>query len=268
MDAIKLGIGFKLADFVSMLCRSGACLLVAIVSAWKFTLVFLSLVPLIVASIVLMVIKMKQYSLAELRAYEGAGKIAQEMLSSIRVVLAYSLEKRAIDKYASNLGAAEQMAKKKGLLTGVFLSVSSALFNLFFAVSLVYGTYLIQVDCRNYTVSKIIRALFCMISCCFSISQALPYFRDLTEAKVSARKIFAILATNENNTDADPTADEEKSPLCQRSRRRGKILENLSGEIRFESVHFSYPQRRDHAILKGLDLTITAGKTTAIVGQR
>lgn len=132
-----------------------------------------------------MVIKMKQYSLAELRAYEGAGKVAQEMLSSIRVVLAYALEQKAIDKYASNLSAAEQMAKKKGLLTGVLLSVSSALFNLFFAISLVYGTYLVQSDCRNYNVSKIIRALFCMISCCFSISQALPYFRDLAEAKVN-----------------------------------------------------------------------------------
>lgn len=186
IDAIKMGIGFKLSDFLNMLCRSGACLCVALFSAWKFTLAFLILAPFIVASIVLMVIKMKQYSLAELRAYEGAGKIAYEMLSSIRVVLAYSLERKAIDKYASNLNEAEQVAKKKGLLTGIFMSISTALFNLFFAISLVYGTFLVQFDCRTYNVSKIIRALFCMVSCCFSTSQALPYFRDLAEAKVRA----------------------------------------------------------------------------------
>lgn len=214
---------------------------------------FLSLVPLIVASIVLMVIKMKQYSVRELRAYECAGKIAHEMLSSIRVVLAYGLERKAIDKYAGELNAAEEVAKKKGLLTGVFLSVSTALFNLFFAVSLVYGTYLVHSDCVNYTVARIIRALFCIISCCFSTSQALPYFRDLAEAKVSARKIFNIL---ESRSEAE----------CHRSR-GGKRLDTLKGEICFENVYFSYPQRKENPVINGLNLTISAGKVTAIVGQ-
>lgn len=255
IDTIKLSIGFKFSDFINMLCRSVACLLVAFLSAWKFTIVFLILTPLIVASIVLMVMKMKKYSIAELKAYEGAGKIAQEILSSIRIVLAYGIEKKAIEKYAENLSAAESVAKKKGLISGIFVSISTALFNCFFAISLLYGTYLVSHDCLNYNVAKIIRALFCMVSSCFSMSQALPYFRDLTEAKVSARRIFSILETSKANEQIG-------------EKKEGKILSSLKGHISFENVNFSYMQRKDSPILKGLDLTIEAGKTVALVGPR
>jgi ATP-binding cassette, subfamily B (MDR/TAP), member 1 len=33
-------------------------------------------------------------------------------------------------------------------------------------------------------------------------------------------------------------------------------------------VHFNYPTRPDNKILKGLNLTIEEGKTTALVGPR
>lgn len=78
---------------------------------------------------------------------------------------------------------------------------------------------------------------------------------------MSARKIFSILDSVERN-------ELDRKENNNNSKGNGKVLEHLKGEIRFENVKFSYPQRRDHAVLKGLDLTIPAGKTTAIVGQR
>ena len=48
----------------------------------------------------------------------------------------------------------------------------------------------------------------------------------------------------------------------------GKKPDAVVGEITFEDVHFKYPTRPNTQILQGLDLTIEAGKTTAIVGPR
>ena len=40
----------------------------------------------------------------------------------------------------------------------------------------------------------------------------------------------------------------------------------LNGKIEFRNVHFSYPSRSDTPVLKGLNLTIEAGSTLALVG--
>ncbi|VDK55168.1 unnamed protein product, partial [Cylicostephanus goldi] len=46
----------------------------------------------------------------------------------------------------------------------------------------------------------------------------------------------------------------------------GKREPPLEGQIKFENVYFTYPSRPNNIVLKGLDLTIRAGQTTALVG--
>ncbi len=47
----------------------------------------------------------------------------------------------------------------------------------------------------------------------------------------------------------------------------GKTLKNSLGNIQFENVFFSYPQRIEAKILQGLTLSIPAGKTVALCGS-
>ncbi|GFR58628.1 multidrug resistance protein 1 [Elysia marginata] len=43
--------------------------------------------------------------------------------------------------------------------------------------------------------------------------------------------------------------------------------QTLTGNISLKNVHFTYPSRADVKILKGMDLTVPAGQTVALVGQ-
>lgn len=46
-----------------------------------------------------------------------------------------------------------------------------------------------------------------------------------------------------------------------------KKLGDFNGTILLKNVYFSYPNRPDHQILKGLNLIIPSGKKVALVGE-
>lgn len=236
-----------------MLSRGLACATFAMVTSWKFTIVFLALIPFMILSTALMVVMIRKYTIAEYGAYGTAGSIAQETLSSIRTVLAFGIQKDSIKKYSENLDGAEQMAKKKGLLSGIFGGIANGLLSTCFGIGIYYGVYLVRTDCENYNASNIIQAFFATITSTFSIGQALPYLKDLAEARGAASKVFEILNTKST---IDVFDSEGKKPSA------------VKGDIQFENVEFSYPTRPEAKILKGLNLKIPAGKTVALVGSR
>jgi ATP-binding cassette subfamily B (MDR/TAP) protein 1 len=201
-----------------------------------------------------MVLMFNKYTIEEFKAYGKAGSIAQEALSSIRTVLSLGVHKKISKVYASNLNKAEKMAQKKGLLTGLLGGISSAIFYSIFAVGIYYGVYLNQNDCANYNVQSIMQSFFSIITATQALGQALPFLKELAEAKGVAKKIYNIIDT--------------KSQIDVFSDKGGIIIDNLQGSVDFESVFFHYPQRPEAEILKGLDLKIPAGLTVALVGSR
>lgn len=253
VETLKNGINFKIGDFVNMMCRSLGCILLAMIIAWRFSIVFLAIVPFMVIATTRMIAMIKKYTIEEFKSYGSAGRVAQEVLSSIRTVFAFGLERKSIQKYSANLEGAEQMAKKKGIYGGVFGGCSSGVFGLLFAIGIFYAIRLINQDCASFSPSNIIPSFFCMITAGFSLSQALPFLEEFAESKGTARRIFEIIETKS---------------LIDVFDKKGKVLSQLAGDIEFEDVCFSYPQRQNATILNGLNLKIPAGKTVALVGSR
>lgn len=171
----------------------------------------------------------------------------------MRTVYAFGMERKWIETYSKSLQGAEAMAKKKGLLTGIFGSFSTGTFNFLFAVGIYYAIYLLQSDCYAYSPSKLVPSFFCIVAAGFALGQAFPYLKDLAEAKGAAKRVFEII---------------DRKSAIDVFEKAGKILPNLVGDVEFENVFFSYPQRVEAKILKGLNLRIPGGKTVALVGSR
>nr|QUF59441.1 ATP-binding cassette transporter Abcb1-like12 [Brachionus angularis] len=252
IDTLKLGMGFKIPDFISLVGRGIGCFIYAMISAWKFSIVFLAIMPFISASTSFLITFIKKFTISELKSYGIAGNIAQEVLSSIRTVVSFGLMKKEIKNYENNLLDAEKMSIKKGLYTGFFTGFSLFLFNCVFAIGIYYGTYLSRTDCKNYSPSDILRSLMLMITATFSIGQGLPFLKDLAEARGAAKSIFEII-NKKSSIDINDYLNKIK-------------LNNLSGNIKFVNVSFSYPERKEVEILKDLNLEIQPGKTIALCG--
>jgi ATP-binding cassette subfamily B (MDR/TAP) protein 1 len=59
----------------------------------------------------------------------------------------------------------------------------------------------------------------------------------------------------------------KRIPVIDASNMKGKVLNNLKGEIELCNIEFTYPTRPDVKIFEDLNLTIAAGTTVALVGE-
>lgn len=253
IETVKFGIGFKVSDFIHLVCRGIACIIFALVQAWMFSIVFIALIPFMILSTAFMVLVTRKYTIEEFKAYGKAGSIAQEALSSIRTLLSLGLQKKTVQNYEKNLDKANKMAQKKGLFSGFFLGLTDFLIDFFFGIGVFYGVYLARYQCDKFLPGNILQSFFCIFIATFSVGQALPYVKELAEARGAAKKIFDIIET--------------KSAIDVFEQKDGLQLNDLKGDIEFDNVVFSYPQRKDVNVLKGLSFKIPAGKTVALVGS-
>lgn len=84
-----------------------------------------------------------------------------------------------------------------------------------------------------------------------SIGSGLSNIKYFSEACAAGERIMEVI----NRVPKIDSADME-----------GQILRDISGQVQFTNVHFSYPSRPDTVVLNDLTLTIPAGRTVALVG--
>ena len=89
----------------------------------------------------------------------------------------------------------------------------------------------------------------------FGMLGAIGFLPDTAKSAASARSVFEIVDArshiDRNDHDAGPPG----------------LLKLHTADIAFRNVAFSYPSRSDHQIFANLELTIAAGKQTAIIGR-
>jgi ATP-binding cassette subfamily B (MDR/TAP) protein 1 len=88
---------------------------------------------------------------------------------------------------------------------------------------------------------------------CRSLGQATPCMTAFAAGKAAAYKMFEVIKR---------TPQIDTSDLI-----KGKMLDNLRGEIKLENIDFAYPARLDVPIFSNFNLTISAGTTVALVGE-
>ena len=138
LEKITGAINFKFSDFCTQLTRGFSCIVLSLILAWKFSIVFvLTILPLLVLSLHLMIHYVKKYSIQEFTSYGSAGKLAQESLSSLRTVISFGMHHKAIQSYNEKLTDAENISIKKGKLKGFFEGAYFGLFNLVFGIGII-----------------------------------------------------------------------------------------------------------------------------------
>lgn len=255
MDKLKEGIGEKLSIFAYLLMSFVSSVVISLFYGWKLTLVILSCAPLIILSTAFVAKMQASLTEKELKSYSKAGTVAEEVLGSIRTVVAFGGEKKELERYSKRLEPAEASGKKKGLYSGVGGGFMWLIIYCIYALAFWYGIKLIIADRgledKEYTPAVLIIVLFGVLMGAQNFGLAAPHLEAFNVARASAVSIFKVI---------------DRVPQIDSLGERGKKPMSVNGKIRLSNVTFRYPARADVQVLNGLNLEIEAGKTVALVG--
>ncbi|KAL4704734.1 hypothetical protein ACJJTC_006512, partial [Scirpophaga incertulas] len=257
MVKLKEGMGEKLSVVSNLVGTCVICLCTAFPLGWELTLACCTVVPFSITASVLLSNYQTSSSIRELESYSQAGKQAEEVLKSVRTVIAFGGENKEIERYRKLLEPAERYGRKRGLYTGMGTGFNWILTYALNAIGLTYGTRLVLRDFdkpsdeKVYVVGVVFSILFGVYMATQSITFCVPHVETFASARGAASFIFQLI---------------DRQPQIDSLSKSGSSPRRVIGELALEDVHFSYPARLDVKVLRGLSLHIKPGENVALVG--
>jgi ABC transporter fused permease/ATP-binding protein len=211
------------------------------------TSIMLAVVPPVALSAVLYGRRVRRLSKAAQDALAGAAQVAEEVISSIRTVRAFTQERAETERYRRAVDASYEVSRQRIANMSWFSGGASIAGYGSIALVLWYGGRL--VIGQELSAGELTSFILYTLTVAFSIGALGDLFGDFMRAIGAADRVFELL-------DRQP-----EIPISG-----GKILPRVEGRLSLEDVHFRYPSRPDAPVLEDLSLSLEPGEVVALVG--
>lgn len=238
-----------LAEFLrQIIVISGSIIFITIIS-WRLSLIMLAIVPVMAIIAVLFGRFIRKLGKEAQNAAAESNNTIEEALSGISNVKSYTNEGFVLSKYLSAVQTIRKLNIRSGNWRGLF--VSFIILCLFGGIIFIIWQGLHMTIGENPILNKGDFFSFVMFTVFMGASiGAIPdLYASIQKAIGSTEKLMELISEKNESELFTGTKEPE-----------------ISGEIRFEDVSFSYPMRKDLTVLKELSFHIESGKQIAIVG--
>ncbi|XP_061918755.1 phosphatidylcholine translocator ABCB4-like isoform X2 [Entelurus aequoreus] len=188
---IQEGIGDKVGMLIQSFATFITSVIIGLVKGWKLTLVLLSISPLLGLTAALFSTVLVSFTSKEQAAYAKAGSVAEEVLSSIRTVFAFSGQQKEIDRYHKNLEDAKTVGIKKAISSNIAMGFTFLMIYLSYALAFWYGSTLILSG--EYSIGVVLTVFFALIIGVFALGQTSPNIQSIASARGAAHKVYSII---------------------------------------------------------------------------
>ncbi|KAF6997237.1 hypothetical protein CFC21_013482 [Triticum aestivum] len=247
---IQDAIGEKVGKFLQLLTTFIGGFTVAFIKGWLLTLVMLSTIPPLIVAAAIVSKMLSKVSSEGLASYIDAGNIVEQTIGSIRTVVSFNGEKKAMVQYNNLIKKAYKGTIKEGAIQGFGLGFLSLVYFSSFGLIVWYGSKL-TLD-RGYSGADVMNILFAILVGARALGDATPCIASFDEGKVAAYRLFTTI-NRKPEIDYDDTT--------------GVVLEDIKGDVELRDVSFSYPSRPEQLIFDGFSMHVSSGTTMAIVGE-
>uniref|UniRef100_A0A2S2PEK1 ATP-binding cassette sub-family B member 10, mitochondrial n=1 Tax=Schizaphis graminum TaxID=13262 RepID=A0A2S2PEK1_SCHGA len=215
----------------------------------KLALVGLSIVPPIAALAVIYGRFVRKITRSVQDSLAVSNQVAEEKISNIRTVKAFSQEKKEMFLYEKKMNEVLQLSIKESFMRGLFFGMTGFAGN-FIIISVLYSGGLLVSE-QAISVGELSSFLLYAAYTGVSISGLSTFYSDINRGLGASSRIWEII-------DRKPSI-----PISGGL----KPLTDPKGDISFQNIVFNYPNRPDAPILNGLNLEIPSGMIYALVGH-
>ncbi|XP_021910233.1 ABC transporter B family member 20 [Carica papaya] len=245
---IQSALSEKVGNYIHNMATFFSGLVIGFVNCWQIALITLATGPFIVAAGGISNIFLHRLAENIQDAYAEAASIAEQAVSYIRTLYAFTNETLAKYSYATSLQATLRYGIMISLVQGLGLGFTYGLAICSCALQLWVGRFL--VTHHKVHGGEIITALFAVILSGLGLNQAATNFYSFDQGRIAAYRLFEMISRSSS------AANQE-----------GITLSSVQGNIEFRNVYFSYLSRPEIPILSGFYLTVPAKRAVALVGR-
>ncbi len=249
---IESGIGTKVGISLSTIAQFIASFIIGFITSWKLSLVVTAMLPFLGIGGFFMANAMKQGT-EEMRTYEKAGGMAEEILYNIKTVASFANFSEEKNRYNKFLIQSRNAGINQGYKTGFGIGFIIFVIYSSYALAIWYGSVLIYKngnnETKNFKAGNVITVIFAIIFGCFSLGQAAPNIKAIYEACNAAEDYFEL--------------KERKMILSYGKEKPEK--KNLIGHLIINNINFKY-SKSEKWVLNKLNIDFEPNKKLALVG--
>ncbi|KJY41687.1 ABC transporter [Streptomyces sp. NRRL B-1568] len=233
---------------VSVLTFFGILVALLVIDVQLALVVFATLPPLVIGTVLFRRRSVKAYELARERV-GGVNADLQESVAGLRILQAFRREAAGARRFAERSDGYRQARVRGQWLISVYFPFVQLLSSVASAAVLIVGAG--RVSDGTLTAGALVAYLLYIDLFFAPVQQLSQVFDGYQQATVSLGRVQALLR--------EPTS----VPVAEKPR----VPQELSGEVVFDDVRFHYDGDGESPALDGIRLTIPAGQTVAFVGE-
>ncbi|XP_039294386.1 LOW QUALITY PROTEIN: ATP-binding cassette sub-family B member 10, mitochondrial [Nilaparvata lugens] len=176
-------------------------------------------------------------------------QVAEERISNIRTVKAFSQERKEIQAYSEKMDKVLNLSIKESLARGGFFGMTGFSGNVIILTVLYYGVSMVAK--QEFTVGNLSAFLWYAAYVGVSLGGLSSFYAEMNKGLGASTRLWELI---------------DHVPGIQDT---GGLIpsEPLRGDIKFKNITFSYPNRPESTILNGFNLNVDSGSIIAVVGH-
>ena len=224
----------------------------------QLTAAAVSIVPLIGATAMIQNLGKKTRAGELQRRVDETNTWAEERLHHVKTVRVFHRESFEEKSYENLVRSVRDVAVQNARADGIFMASLNLTLTSSLGALVLFGGYL----SRKGKVTAGQLTAFGMHTLWLGLGTAslISIRRKLVEAAGASEQVLSLVRENSRRKSDD------KFSLTKTTMSKKKVAVNCTGDIIFDNVHFRYPSRPDHGVLRGFNLRVRGGSRVVLVG--